>query len=79
MPAILAGTDWDKNASAADQKTPATFHTKKKSKRLLKFLQKALFWPFCMGDCKSPCDQHRIATMASPPLHLGFFKKIFFS
>jgi hypothetical protein len=50
-----------------DQKALATFHTEK-SKRPPKFLQKIPFLTICMGDFKSPCDQHRIATIASPPL-----------
>jgi hypothetical protein len=36
-------------------------HTKK-SKRPPKFLHKAPFQTFCMGNCKSPCNQH--CTMA---------------
>jgi hypothetical protein len=30
--------------------------------------QKNPFLTFCMGHCKGPCDQRRIATMASSPL-----------
>jgi hypothetical protein len=43
----------------------ATIHTKK-------FIipPKGLYFTFCMGDCEGPCDQCRIATMASPPLDI---------
>jgi hypothetical protein len=43
-------------------------HLYKKIKRLPNFLQKAPFLTFCMRDFKGPCDQCRIATLASPPL-----------
>jgi hypothetical protein len=46
-----------------DQKASATIHTKKKLKGL-KMSPKAPFSTFCMGDCKGPCDQCRIASMA---------------
>jgi hypothetical protein len=67
--AFWSGADWDQKTPATDQKAPATFHTKK-SKRPPKFLLKTPFKTFCMGDCKSPCDQHRIATMTNPALLL---------
>jgi hypothetical protein len=35
---------------------------------LYKKNQKTPLLTFCMGDCKGPCDQCHIATMASPPL-----------
>jgi hypothetical protein len=34
-------------------------------------VQKTPFLTFCMGDCKGPCNQRRIATMASSPLENG--------
>jgi hypothetical protein len=34
----------------------------------LKSSKSPLFLTFCMGCCKGPCDQCRIAAMASPPL-----------
>jgi hypothetical protein len=42
-----------------DQKASATIHTKN---------SKGPFLTFRMGDCEGPCDQCRIASMASPPL-----------
>jgi hypothetical protein len=57
---VVTEADWD-------QKDSATIYTKK-FKRPPKFLQKASFLTFCMGNCKRPCDQCRIATIASPPL-----------
>jgi hypothetical protein len=49
-------------------KRPLRLSHTKKFKRPPKFFQNAPFLTFCMGDCKGPCDECRIATMASPPL-----------
>jgi hypothetical protein len=64
----LSEVDWDQKASA-------TIHTKNFI-RPPKFLQKTPFLKFCMGNCKSPCDQCRIATMACPPLATLYFEKL---
>jgi hypothetical protein len=50
---VYAGAD--AASQRMDQKASATIHTKK-------------FKRPCMGDCKGPCGQCCIASMASPPL-----------
>jgi hypothetical protein len=53
-------------------KKPLRHSLQKKSKRPLKFFQKAHFLTFCIRDCEGTCDQSLIATIASLPLPVPF-------